>query len=224
MRDKFKGYLTEQGKAQNTINSYVSGINHLSKDQSMDIFTITDSNKVQKIRSIYDLQGSKREVGDYGRGTARCAIIQYENFINGDASLEVLSERSLIEGESSVSVNRTFTYERDLHNTLEAQTEELFPGYELIGSEYSIDGVRLDLLLEKGNQLLVVELKAGRAKYEVFGQISMYMGLIKSKHPNHEVYGVIVASEIHQGLIAACSTNSRISCKTYSMQLHLEDV
>jgi len=224
MRDKFKEYLAEQGKTQNTISSYVSGINHLSKDHGVDIFTITNFDKVQKVRSIYDLRGSKRTVGDYGRGTARCAIIQYENFINDAPSSKPLGENCLIENVESVSVNRAFTYERDLHNTLEAQVVELFPGYALIGSEYSIGGVRLDLLLEKGNQLLVVELKAGVAKYEVFGQISMYMGLIKTENPNHEVYGVIVASEIHQGLMAACSTNPRILCKTYSMQLHLEDV
>lgn len=223
MRDKFKEYLIEQGKTQNTTNSYVTGINHLSKDHGMDIFTITDFDKVQEVRSIYDLRGSKRTVGNYGKGTARCAIIQYENFINDGISSNRLVERSPVDDERSVSANRTFAYERDLHNTLEAQAGELFPGYELIGSEYSIDGVRLDLLLKKGNQLLVVELKAGVAKHEVFGQISMYMGLIKAKNPSHEVHGVIVASEIHQGLMAACSTNPRILCKTYSMQLHLED-
>jgi len=224
MKDKFKEYLIEQGKTQNTINSYVSGINHLSKDHGMDIFTITDSDEVQKIRSTYDLRGSKRKLGDYGRGTARCAMIQYENFINDGFTSEGLVAIPPAENVESVGTNRTFTYERDLHNTLEAQVEELFQGYELIGSEYSIDGVRLDLLLEKGQELLVVELKAGLAKYEVFGQISMYMGLIQARNPKRDVYGVIIASEIHQGLMAACSTNPRISCKKYNMQLHLENV
>ncbi len=224
MRDKFKEYLAKQGKTQNTISSYVAGINHLSKDHGIDIFTISNSDEVQKVRSMYDLRGSKRTVGDYGRGTARCAMIQYENLINDKGSSEHLSAKCLVDDVESVNINRTFTYERDLHNTLEAQVPELFPGYELIGSEYSVGGVRLDLLLEKGDQLLVVELKAGVAKYEVFGQISMYMGLIKAENPNHEVYGMVVASEIHQGLMAACSTNPRIRCKTYSMQLHLEDV
>ncbi len=116
-----------------------------------------------------------------------------------------------------------FTYERDLHNTLESQIDELFYNYELIGSEYSIGDVRLDLLLQHEEELLVVELKAGIATYEVFGQISMYIGVVKSKYPEHVVKGLIIASEIHKGLVAACSTNNLIECKKYKMKLSLEN-
>jgi RecB family endonuclease NucS len=108
---------------------------------------------------------------------------------------------------------------------MESQVSELFPGYVLlIGSEYSIEGVRLDLLLQKENELLVIELKAGTATYGVFGQISMYMGYIKEKFPENDVYGVIVASEIHKGLKAACSTSNFVTCKKYNMKLSIENV
>ena len=94
------------------------------------------------------------------------------------------------------------------------------------GIEYSIEGKRIDLLLEhkKENKLLVIELKAGIADFKVFGQISMYLGLLDKKYPNKEINGVIIASEIDESLINASQITNRISLKTYKMQLVLEEI
>ncbi len=219
-KEKFRNYLLER-YTQNSANSYMSGLNHVSKDYGSDIFQVSDPEAVQKIRSQYDIGGSKRKIGDYGNGSARNAVIQYHNFIESGTDNTQSSENTNVELELETT-NRRFTYERDLHNTLESQAKELFPDYELVGSEYSIETVRLDLLLEKERELLVVELKAGVATYEVFGQISMYMGLVKEKFPEREVHGVIIASEIHKGLKAACSTNNDVACKKYCMKLNIE--
>ena len=78
-------------------------------------------------------------------------------------------------------------------------------------------------MLEKDKQLLIVELKAGKATYAVFGQISMYIGLIQAKFPEHEVHGLMIASDIDEGLRAACTITNLIKCKTYKMMLTLED-
>lgn len=201
----------------------MSGLNHLSRDYGNNILEISDAVSVGEIRKIYDIGGAKRSVGDYGNGSARNAIIQYQNFVlelGGEAL--ILADISL-SVEGSEPANRRFTYERDLHNSLERQAAELFPEYQLVGSEYTIGIARLDLLLEKNKQLLIVELKAGVATYEVFGQISMYIGLVKAKYPEHEVQGLIIANEIHEGLKAAWTTSNNIRCKTYKMRITLED-
>ena len=224
MKEKFRLYLLERYKPA-SVNGYLSGLNHLSRDYGSEILQITDFEVIKKIRKQYDLGGTKRNIGDYGNGSARNAMIQYSNFIETSNSSELSDSSSELKNETVVEINnnRRFTYERDLHNTLESQVGELFPEYKLVGSEYSIEGVRLDLLLEKENELLVVELKAGIATFEVFGQISMYIGLIQERFPSSKVRGIIIANEIHKGLMAACSTNNFITCKKYTMKLCIEN-
>ncbi|SRR6266404_7632506 len=222
MKQQFKLYLSGRYTPA-AVNSYMSGLNRLSRDYGQDLLGISDVVAISEIRKLYDIGGAKRSIGDYGHGTARNAIIQYYNFIvelGGETPPAPPDTPRVYDAEST---NTRFTYERDLHNTLERQVAELFPEYQLVGSEYSIGNARLDLLLEKNNQLLVVELKAGVATHEVFGQISMYIGLVKAKFPEHEMHGLIIATEISEGLKMACTTSEIIKCKTYKMCLTLEN-
>ncbi|AVH34060.1 hypothetical protein AL475_19430 [Vibrio fluvialis] len=130
---------------------------------------------------------------------------------------------------SALSMN--FAYEKDLQQTLCVQVSELFPGYEIfggveVGIEYPIGTRRIDVLLENmdNKSLLIVELKAGLADYKVFGQISMYLGLIKRKFSERLVEGVIIAGEIEESLVQAAETNSAVKLMTYQMSLKLEEV
>lgn len=228
MKNEYREYLTSRYKGT-TVNSYLSGINHLSQHYGSDIFEITNPETVEKIRSQYDLHGEYRNIGDYGNGAARASIRQYSNFIkaaNEDGyELKTTNENLPQEQTGREEINKSnssFTYERDLHNSLKGQVEELFPGYNLKGDEYTIGSGRIDLLLENKEELLVIELKSGTASAEVFGQISMYLGLLKQEYPEKNIKGLIIASEIHEGLKYACDTNPLITCKTYKMKLSLQ--
>ena len=230
MKNEYRDYLIPKYKPTTT-NSYLSGINHLSQHYGTDIFQITDPETVKKIRDRYDLHGEFRDIGDYGNGAARASIRKYYNFIKlaseDGYEPEIMSEQNIISPTNDEQINgsnSSFTYERDLHNSLKYQAKELFPGYELKGTEYSIGNGRIDLLLEKPDELLAIELKSGTAFAEVFGQISMYLGLLKQEFPDKIIKGVIIASEIHEGLKYACETNTAITCKTYKMKLSLRDL
>jgi len=124
----------------------------------------------------------------------------------------------------------TFSLEKDLENSLISQCEELFPEYKIYGNnegiQYQIGGKRIDLLLEHKteNQLLAIELKAGVAKYDVFGQISMYLGLLMEKFNDKTINGIIIASEIDQSLIKAAITNKNVKLMAYKMELSLEKI
>ena len=111
------------------------------------------------------------------------------------------------------------------------QVSELFPSYQIFGEnnsgiEYSINGRRIDVLLEQENtgNLLAVELKTGVADYKVFGQISMYLGLLQREFPNKSISGVIVAGVIHESLKQACEITVKVDLKTYRMNIELENV
>jgi RecB family endonuclease NucS len=116
------------------------------------------------------------------------------------------------------------SYEKDLKNSMVSQIDELFPEYKIFGEnnegvEYPIDGKRIDILLEKSNgTLLAIELKPGIANYKVFGQTSMYLGLLMEKFPQREVRGCIVAGEIDSTLKSAAKTTSMIKLKTYKLK------
>ncbi|NBP66651.1 MAG: DUF91 domain-containing protein [Bacteroidetes bacterium] len=72
------------------------------------------------------------------------------------------------------------------------------------GQQYQTDSGRIDILAvsKDGKELLVVELKKGRASDAVVGQITRYMGYVTTElaGPGQKVRGVIVALEDDQRL------------------------
>ena len=140
-------------------------------------------------------------------------------------------ERDNNKNELNISNNQSFSYERDLQTSLCLQITELFPKYKIYGSnsegiEYSINNRRIDVLLEniETKDLLIIELKSGEADYRVFGQISMYLGLLQEKFPNKNIKGIIIAGSIQDSLKQAVSTTNKIKLKTYRMNIELEEV
>ena len=148
-------------------------------------------------------------------------IIDNDNFVieQNDENIE------------DIEIRNHFTYENDLQKSLISQTEKLFPDYKIFGSDgegeqYVIGGKRIDLLLEHktNNELLVIELKAGNADFKVFGQISMYLGLLMEKYADRKITGIIIAGDIDNSLIKASLTNKDIKLMTYKMELSLNKI
>ena len=132
--------------------------------------------------------------------------------------------------ENLADYSANITYEKNLKVALCHQISELFPEHRIFGPgrqgvEYAIKGKKIDILLEniKEGSLLAIELKSAAANYDVFGQISMYLGLLKTEFPERDARGIIICGEVNEGLRAACLTNPNISLKTYKMSLHLRD-
>lgn len=216
----------------------------------IDLKKTRNPDEVQPICDDYAIGGRFSKFGGEGNGTNRNAIAAYVRYLRDQRSRASLPETSTetaaeseneIENEISEGLEEpllveqfdfsgTFTYERDLQTSLIAEIPRIFEGYSIYGEgmegiEYSIDGKRIDVLLEQsdGNGLLAIELKAGIADFRVFGQMSMYLGLLAKDFPGREIKGVIIASEIDDSLRSACSITDRVSLKTYKMRLELED-
>ncbi len=242
MEQQFKNWLIKRGYSETgAANSYSRAIPQISDHYSqntgerIDIFAITDQARISQIAHDYRQAGRFSSFGYEQHGRYRAAISRYAEFfvhkhqIGASDTEPELSEEPDQEVEPE-TMQTNFAYERDLQTTLCAQISELFPGYKIFGEsnlgvEYSIGGRRIDVLLEKDEtgELLAVELKSGSADFKVFGQISMYLGLLESQFTGKTISGVIVAGSIDDSLRQACSITDKVSLKIYRMSVELEN-
>ena len=207
MKTEFTNWMVRfENKSQNTAYQYAQSIDKISRHHSemtkeyYDLYTSTDLLKIKGIAVEYGIGGKYSDFGNYGNGTVRNAIATYVRFLEkknigkeinkiDSDDIELMKETNQALKENNLN-GINFTYERDLQSSLILQAEQLFPSYRIFGQnnegiEYNIEGKRIDLLLEHKSEdkLLVIELKAGVADFKVFGQISMYLGLLSKKYP-----------------------------------------
>jgi hypothetical protein len=94
--------------------------------------------------------------------------------------------------------------EEHLEDHLQSHLDKIEPGLKLIGRQHSTKVGPIDLFAKaKNGDLVVLELKKGRAADKVFGQICRYMGCIKSEQPKKnpkKVRGYIVGREVDEKL------------------------
>jgi len=243
MEQQFRKWLIHKGYSETGAGySYPRAIHKISEHYSdnindnINIYTISDQSTISQIAADYSQAGQFSEFGYKKHSLYRAAMSRYsEFFIHNTDNLPSDAEDKSVENSNHEEVHEipssTFAYERDLQTTLCAQVSELFPGYRIFGGvstgvEYSIGGRRIDVLLEhsESGDLLAVELKSGVADYKVFGQISMYIGLLEKQFEDINISGVIVAGTIEESLSNACSITDKVSLKMYRMNIELESV
>lgn len=237
METMFKNWLLKRGN-KGAANSYPKAIHliseHYSKQtgEQIDIYKIKDQNKISELARDYSQTGKFSEFGYEQHGRFRAAIGRYSDFfVESRGEEHDIEETTIVDGEGVIlDLSTNFAYEKDLQTALCSHISELFPDYHIyggigIGVEYSIGGKRIDVLLEheQSKSLLVVELKSGKADFKVFGQISMYIGLLKQQFPERNINGVIIAGSIDDSLVHASEITDKVSLKTYRMSIELED-
>ena len=96
---------------------------------------------------------------------------------------------------------------------------------EMVGQQYPSDTGPMDLLAVKKDksELLVVELKKGRASDAVVGQVLRYMGFVAQElaEPNQTVRGVIIAQEDDQRLKRALAVTPNVTFYRYQVTFKL---
>lgn len=97
---------------------------------------------------------------------------------------------------------------------------------EQIGRQYPADSDYIDILAisKDKKELLVIELKKGRASYPVVGQILNYIGYVKNElaEKDQKVKGVIIALEEDVRMTRALSATNDIDFYTYKIHFELE--
>lgn len=111
-------------------------------------------------------------------------------------------------------------------NTPLGKTHKIFEDNgEVVGQQYPSDTGRIDILAisNDGSEILVVELKKGRASDSVVGQIQRYMGFVQDElaEPHQSVRGIIVALENDTKVQRALSVAPNINFYRYEVKFDL---
>jgi hypothetical protein len=129
--------------------------------------------------------------------------------------------------------SREFAYESDLRSYLAKNLSVIEPGLKLYedegitGIEFPVGGRFIDILaISSKGDLVVIELKVSRGYDRVVGQLMRYMAWIRKNQADAEqqVRGVIVAREISEDLLLACSLLQNVQLFEYEMSLALTPV
>jgi RecB family endonuclease NucS len=129
------------------------------------------------------------------------------------------------EAEVEDSIEASVSLERDLHSYLAARVGEIETGLVLAedGVEYQTEAGRIDLLAKDANNcLVVIELKAGRAKDSALGQLLGYMGCLSTVGTN--VRGILVASSFDSRVVFAAKGLPNIKLLRYQLSFSLEEI
>ena len=126
-----------------------------------------------------------------------------------------------------------FAYETDLRDFLAKNLSVLEPGLHLYqdegitGVEFPAGGRFIDILaVDAQDKLVVVELKVSRGYDRVVGQLLRYMAWVATHQAEtgQNVRGIIVAREISEDLLLACSTLPNVELFEYQLSVTLRRV
>jgi len=133
------------------------------------------------------------------------------------------------EHEVLETIDASLSLERDLHSYLATRVSELESGLVLVdnGVEYQTDAGRIDILANDAQgALVVIELKAGKARDNALGQILGYMGCIASSSDAeaHVIRGILVASDFQQRVVYAAKALPTVKLVKYRMSFGFEEI
>jgi len=126
-----------------------------------------------------------------------------------------------------------FAYEKDLRNYLARNLAVIERGLTLYeeeginGIEFPVGGRFIDILaVDSLGAFVVIELKVSRGYDRVVGQLMRYMAWIRKNQaePGQKVRGMIVAREISEDLLLACSLLANAELFEYELSLALKQV
>lgn len=161
-----------------------------------------------------------------------CYIGNYEDEI--ESLILGNSPPSIIATDETIEDPSVFALEKHLEDFLVKNWKqtELGKNYnileidgELVGQQFQTDTGNIDILAisKDKKELLVIELKKGRASDSVIGQVQRYMGYILQEHAekNQKVKGIILALEDDIRIRRALAVTNNIEFYRYQISFKL---
>jgi hypothetical protein len=142
------------------------------------------------------------------------------------------NEDSLVDIDGDDYIEATISLEKDLEEYIIRDLNQIEKGLKLYtrgevnGRQFNTEVVRIDILaVDKNNNLVVIELKAGTASYTVIGQILGYISWVrKNLSQGNEVKGIIIADDFDKRVKYASLEIPNIALKKYDVTFSFTDV
>ncbi len=171
----------------------------------------------------------KKSTGSIGTVSNITSYAQeLEVLISGEYKSPIISTDSTVEDPSEFALEKhleDFLVQNWKQTELGKDFDIFEEDGELVGQQYQSDTGPMDILAIKKDksQLLVVELKKGRASDTVVGQVLRYMGYVKQElaESNQSVKGVIIALEDDTRIRRALAMTPDISFYRYEVSFKL---
>jgi len=187
-----------------------SRLHYSPKPGEDDLFFQIDSNHFR----LYDAKQDPQPIHDAADATA-------------------LQKSEVLEEEIDLGISTEFAYESDLRDYLAKNLQVIEPGLKLYeeegitGVEFPVGGRFIDILaVDSNGDFVVIELKVSRGYDRVIGQLLRYMAWIQKNQAEsmQKVRGIIVAREISEDLMLACSLMPNVELFEYELSLLLKQV
>ncbi len=167
-----------------------------------------------------------------GSGGTSCYVTKYadeiKSFISGNAPPTIIATDETIEDPSVFALEKhleDFLVQNWKQNELGKNYDIYEEDGEIIGRQYQTDTGFIDILAisKDKKELLVVELKKGRASDSVVGQIQRYMGYVLEElaEESQTVKGVILALEDDLRIRRALAVAPNIEFYRYQISFKL---
>lgn len=154
---------------------------------------------------------------------------EIEKLISGDRPASIIATDETIEDPSIFALEKhleDFLVQNWQHTELGKHYDIYEEDGEMVGQQYPSDTGLIDILAISKNkkEILVVELKKGRATDVVVGQVQRYMGYVKEElaESGQTVKGAIIAFEDDIRIRRVLSVAPNIDFYTYKISFKLE--
>ena len=205
---------TDYEYSKGSILPHRRGVRWYSKTISREEMSVSLRNSTGSIGTVSNISKHEKELESLLANKGPASIIATDETIE-DPSLFAL-EKHL---EDFLVKNWRHT---ELGNHYDIYEED----GEVVGQQYPSDTGPIDILAisKDKKEILIVELKKGRASDAVVGQVQRYMGYVKDElsEKNQSVRGVIIAFEDDIKIHRALSVATNIDFYTYKIQFKLE--
>ncbi len=240
MRNDYKGWLKEQKYDVGTISAqmyrterveecYGDLVEHYNTDYIESVivdlkYSANDERNDKPNQSKISFNGNiKNNLASYRNATER-----YRRFLDGHARTDDADD-GLVETTNVTNKHESsnlFGLERDMQMVLRNSINELEDGLIIIdeGAERSVQAGFIDITAkDKNGAIVVIELKAGKARKDAIGQILSYMGDISEEEPDAEVRGILVASDFDVKVTSASNVLPSLKLRKYSISFNFEE-
>lgn len=142
-KQEFKDWLCATGKKPNTISSYLSGVNTVSKHFKKEVFEIRDIDELAEIYQLYGPQGEHAQIGASNSNNVQNGLKQwlvYQKLLALPGGVEAAKE--LVARSYSPALNQIFygpPGTGKTYATIDAALEILDPEYLIANSESRVE-------------------------------------------------------------------------------------